>query len=385
MPGNTSVMERRHASHSDLSDRLRLFTGLAPAQAQLRGHGGPVRALAVSGDGETAISGSFDTSAILCSLERNAAEQVLRLHDGAVNAVAFLKDGRAVTAGEDARIGVWTAGAAGARCRARRAWWADRRARGVARRRHARLGFVEPHHPPVAAHRGRAACARGQRAKRQRRRLYARRPGGGQRRLRRDLAHLEAARRRRPAIATLPASLNAVVVAPDGEIVAAGADGKLYFLSLEDALRGSLEAAPTPVIALALSGNGERIAAASIGGSVAILDRKTRLIARMLSGSGQPVWSVVFLPDNHTLLTGGADRIIRRWDTETWDPVATSRPAAPRIRSPPMPAIRAPRCSAPASPVIRLSPTRATAPARPCTASSGGASRRCRATISPKR
>ena len=52
-----------------------------PAQAQLRGHGGPVRALAVSADGQTAVSGSFDSSAIRWSLTRNAAEQVLRFHD----------------------------------------------------------------------------------------------------------------------------------------------------------------------------------------------------------------------------------------------------------------------------------------------------------------
>jgi cytochrome c len=38
--------------------------GGAPAEAQLRGHGGPIRALAVSADGTTALSGSFDTSAI---------------------------------------------------------------------------------------------------------------------------------------------------------------------------------------------------------------------------------------------------------------------------------------------------------------------------------
>ena len=59
------------------------------AQAQLRGHGGPVRALAISPDGIHAVSGSFDTSAIRWSLARNAAEQVLRFHDGAVNAVAY--------------------------------------------------------------------------------------------------------------------------------------------------------------------------------------------------------------------------------------------------------------------------------------------------------
>ena len=82
--------------------RSLLISVTAVAQAQLRGHGGPVRALAISPDGKRAISGSFDTSAIRWSLQRNAAEQVLRFHDGAVNAVALLRDGRVATSGEDA-------------------------------------------------------------------------------------------------------------------------------------------------------------------------------------------------------------------------------------------------------------------------------------------
>ena len=70
---------------------------VGPAQAQLRGHGGPVRALAISADGTIAVSGSFDTSAIRWSLSRNTAEQVLRFHESAVNAVALMPDGRIVT------------------------------------------------------------------------------------------------------------------------------------------------------------------------------------------------------------------------------------------------------------------------------------------------
>src|SRR6516225_7725975 len=84
--------------------------GLEPIHAQLRGHGGAVRALAISADGLHAISGSFDTSAIRWSLSRNVAEQVMRFHDGPVNAVALLNDGRIVTAGGDAHIAIWTAG-----------------------------------------------------------------------------------------------------------------------------------------------------------------------------------------------------------------------------------------------------------------------------------
>src|SRR5262245_53277923 len=82
------------------------------AQSQLRGHGGPVRALAVSPDGKSLVSGSFDSSAIRWSLTRNTAEQVLRFHADAVNAVAYLKDDRIVTAGADARIAIWSAGKA---------------------------------------------------------------------------------------------------------------------------------------------------------------------------------------------------------------------------------------------------------------------------------
>eukprot|EP01035_Chromulina_nebulosa_P011188 gene11188-14960_t len=83
---------------------------MTAAHAQLRGHGGPVRALAIAADGQSAISGGFDSSAIRWSLVRNAAEQVLRFHADAVNAVALLRDGRAVTAGADGRIAIWTPG-----------------------------------------------------------------------------------------------------------------------------------------------------------------------------------------------------------------------------------------------------------------------------------
>src|SRR3989337_1786108 len=86
-----------------------IFAG-ASAHAQLRGHGGPVRAVVVGSDGQTAISGSFDTSAIRWSLTRNAAEQVLRFHDSAVNAVAIIDAERQVTGGEDGKIAIWRNG-----------------------------------------------------------------------------------------------------------------------------------------------------------------------------------------------------------------------------------------------------------------------------------
>ncbi|NDA48652.1 MAG: hypothetical protein EBY21_15540, partial [Alphaproteobacteria bacterium] len=95
------------------SSTFRLFVALlaarAPAWAQgeLRGHGGPVRALSISGDGRLAITGSFDSSAIIWSLDAGVARAVLRAHAGSVNAVMALPDGRFVTAGEDGRLALW--------------------------------------------------------------------------------------------------------------------------------------------------------------------------------------------------------------------------------------------------------------------------------------
>jgi cytochrome c len=122
-------------------------------------------------------------------------------------------------------------------------------------------------------------------------------------------------------VRNLPTPLNAVAIALDGEIVTAGADGKVYFLSPKGKVVAELQALPTPIIDIAVSPDGKLIAAAGIRGSVAVIDRETRKLARTLVGPGMPVWSVVFFPDSHTLLTGGTDRVIRRWNAATGEPL----------------------------------------------------------------
>ena len=308
-----------------------LLLAIAPhtVQAQLRGHGGPVRALAISPDGTQAVSGSFDTSAIRWSLPRNAAEQVLRFHDGAVNAAAFLGDGRIATSGEDARIAIWTPGAsqpsmvlAGHKAPvvalsvspdgstlASASW--DHTARlwplagGTPR-------VIEGHAQNVNgvafAPDGRALVTAGYDATLRISPLV----GGGA-----------------PIIAMLPTPLNTVAVAPDGEIVTAGADGKIYLLSAAGELIGEIEVAQAPIIAVALSRDGSLIAAAGIRGSVAIIDRGARKLERTLVGPGLPVWSAAFFPDGRTLLTGGSDRMIRRWDAVTGEPIGNVVMGAP--------------------------------------------------------
>jgi cytochrome c len=60
-----------------------------------------------------------------------------------------------------------------------------------------------------------------------------------------------------------------------------------------------------------------------------VIDRKARRLLRTLIGPGLPVWSVVFFPDNKTLLTGGTDRMIRRWDAIKGEPIDSAVIGAP--------------------------------------------------------
>jgi cytochrome c len=299
------------------------------AQAQLRGHGGPVRALAISPDGTQAVSGSFDTSVIRWSLPKNAAEQVLRFHDGAVNAALFLRDGRIATSGDDARIAIWTPGepqpakvleghsapvvalaiSPDGTTLASASW--DHTARlwplagGMPR-------VIEGHAQNVNgvafAPDGRALITAGYDAT-----LRISPLAGGS----------------APTVATLPTPLNTVAVAPDGEIVTAGADGKVYVLSPTGELLGAIEAAQAPIISVALSRDGSLIAAAGVRGSVAIIDKAARKMERTLVGPGLPVWAAAFFPDGRTLLTGGSDRMIRRWDAVTGEPIGNVVMGAP--------------------------------------------------------
>jgi cytochrome c len=234
------------------------------AWAQLSGHGGPVRALAVSADGKSVLSGSFDTSAIRWSLATESAELVLGFHSDAVNAVVFLQDGRMATAGADARIAVWAAG------------------------RQQPDQVFEGHRAPIAAlavspDGSLLASASWDRTVRlwslvdHTRRVLeghsqnvngvAFTPDG------KSLVSVGYDLALRvwplpdgpPDVVTLTSPLNAVAIAPDGEIATGGADGTVRFLTVGAKEIAEVQAGPTPIVALAMSRDGTLIAAAGVG------------------------------------------------------------------------------------------------------------------------
>ncbi|MGD0025622.1 MAG: c-type cytochrome, partial [Xanthobacteraceae bacterium] len=226
--------------------RIAIWSGAeSQPRTVLEGHTAPVVALAVSPDGKTLASASWDRTVRLWPLAGGFSARVLEGHQQNVNGVAFLPDGSAVVSvGYDATLRIWPL-----------------------RTDHLRDGA--------------------------------------------------------PVVASMPTPLNAVVVAPDGEILCAGADGKVYVLSPTGELRATIPAGDTPIIALAISRGGALVAAAGIRGAVAVIERAERKVAHTLVGPGLPVWSAAFFPDNRTLLTGGADRMIRRWDAATGEPIGS--------------------------------------------------------------
>ena len=295
-----------------------LLAGIFPAAAQdvLRGHGGPVRALAIGSDGRTLVSGSFDTAVIVWDLQRNTAQRVLRFHDGPVSAVAHLADGCLATAGDDRRIAVWCGTGS-----TPRHVLTGHEGPVTALLRHD-AGFISAGHDGTVRQWTLAVPSVPRRIAEYKSPVTAMALGGqgnqllvatGDGRVRLLTISATTADERRSAV--FPTAIGGLAMASNGrEIVAAAADGHIRLLSLDLAEIAAIEVDRIPLSSLALSPDGRIIATAGLRGGIAIINRDSRKILHRLTGPGLPVWSLAFDADSRTLLSGGADRVIRRWD-----------------------------------------------------------------------
>lgn len=293
----------------------------APLNAQdLVGHGGPVGALAVQGG--SALSGGFDSRAILWDMESGTAQQVRSFHAGNVTAVAFLPGAMLATGGQDGRIALWAA-ATSAPVHATEPGPAPVSALSLspdgsvlaAGFRNGRImvlsldDLTEQHEQ---AHQGRLTGLG-----------YL--PDGWLVSVSEDLRlNVHDPALRLVARTDLPDLPNALAIA-EGRVAVAFADGSLRLFAADGRLLPERFLTDRPLIAVAAAPG--VIAAAAIDGTVWVLE-SAALTQRFMVDAGQgPVWSLAL--EGNSLLTGGGDATIRRWSAVTGERLGTSASPTP--------------------------------------------------------
>lgn len=294
-----------------------------PASGQdLAGHAGPVSALAAGP--EMLISGGFDGRAIQWDRNGATARRILRFHDGNVTAVAVARDGF-VSAGQDGRVALWREGQDDPVLATPRATSpvsalavSDGDGEIVAGFFDGSLLRVDIATQGVVtqpAHDGRVSG-------------LAFLSDGDLVSVGADLRFARWHRDGRLALrSVLPDLPNGLARA--GEVMAVvSADGVVRLLSSEGELLPDRFLSDRPLVAVAASE--DRVAAASVDGTVWLLDLPLLVPRVQIAATDGPVWALALSGD--ALFTAGADGIIRQWSSR--DGSALRAPAPANVTAP---------------------------------------------------
>jgi cytochrome c len=293
-----------------------LLAVASTARAALLGHGGPVRAVAVSADGHTVVTGGFDYSVLVWDLPDETLRWRLIAHAAPVGAVAVTADGAtALSAGDDGMVGVWDLRTGTLRHELRvqaklaalavssdgsefaaGSW--DGKVHRWRLADVAELPTLDQGSERVTslAYRGGELLVGGHEGK-----LRAWRLADAVREL------------------ELPAhdfALTGLVALQDGTILTGAMDGRLkrWDRSLQRVGDG-LDVQAQPMLALAANRDGSLVASSAAKGEVLLWDGAGAHPIHVLAASGSTVWALAFTPDGSRLLGGGADGAVRIWDT----------------------------------------------------------------------
>ncbi len=250
------------------------------ARADLIGHGGMVRALAVSPDGQRVLSGSFDFSAILWDFGDQSEIAVLDGHDGPVNDVSFFGDSaHAVSASDDGTAILWN--------------------------------LEDPTNPQqVFRLRGHgfkvmAVAVQAEAS------LIA--TGGWDKTVRLWDARTGEAL----AVIDLPSPVNALafVTGGDGPLIAIGGhDGPVRLWHVgRGVMVGALNGHAMGITRLAASPDGVRLLSAGIDGQVRLWDVAAKAVQRVFEFHDKQVFSVAFGPDGASAISSGRDGFLVHW------------------------------------------------------------------------
>jgi WD40 repeat protein len=241
----------------------------------LHGHQGAVYAAAVSPDGTRIATAGFDETIRIWDLSSGRERRTLTGHRDWVNSIAFTGDGRALlSAGRDRTVRIWDLNN-------------GKIVRTIEYPSEVFTVAGSPGRQWFASDKGNSFSIRGIST-------------GSE-------------------IATgVPGQwgINTVVFSPSRPLLmSAGYDGLVWVWNVRTAkLEHRIQVEGSPVISLALTGNGSLLAALCSGNAtVALFDTTSWKEVARLKGVSYPVGSVVFSADGRILAAGGGDSPVRIW------------------------------------------------------------------------
>jgi len=113
--------------------------------------------------------------------------------------------------------------------------------------------------------------------------------------------------------------VHSVAISADGQTVASGSGDrtiKIWELKTGKLLR-TLSGHSNPVYSVAISADGQTVASASHDQTIKIWELKTGKLLRTLSGHSSSVFSVAISADGQTVASGSGDRTIKIWELKT--------------------------------------------------------------------
>jgi len=328
MRQHPNVCLRRAARAMTLGGAMAVTINFA-LLADMVGHGGVIRSVAISADGRTVLTASFDYSARLWQFDEQREIVLLDGHEGPVNDAVFLDGGgRAATVGADGKVLLWNlangtleaelpghdgramAAAVSADGKVLLSGGWDGRVLLSDLATHERRLEIKTGAPVTGvgfAHGGRAIVSGGTDGA-----LHVWRSSDG------------------GAVETFGGhelGVTKMITSADGRwLLSIGQDDTARLWDLE---RLSLRAEYTPIpernpIAAALAPDGSSLLLAYLDGEVLHFDAARGTFKGSFQAEDGPVWSLAYSADGRFALTAGAEERVKVWHLETGDRISVA-------------------------------------------------------------